>query len=145
MLLNRYMISIVFEPTATGYMIIQPSIVRRTYIEPREWCVKGASCTTVIMTHSTVMDAKVTHIRVRHGPSMMRHVGASKVRIQLFKVRQWVRHVHKWCVIILFHRIVDLLKWCVTFYDVCVMLPKCTTLFGTLTHHSRGSIGASYK
>ena len=54
-----------------------------------------------------------------------------------FKVRQWMRHVHKWCVIILFQVSVNLLKWCITFHDGgCVMLPKRMKHLGTLTHHS---------
>ena len=120
-------------------------------IDPPERCIMGASCATIIMTHSTVMDAK--------GPSQKWPTCASwsvnvpwcvgrcvKGPSSNFKICQCVRHVHKWCVTILFHMSVNLLKWCVTFNDDgCVMLPKCTTHIGTLTHHSRGSIGGSYK
>ena len=36
-------------------------------------------------------------------------------------------------------------KWCVTLCDGgCVMVHKRMTHIGTMTHHSRGSIGASY-
>ena len=52
----------------------------------------------------------------------------------------------KWCVIILTQICVNVFKWWVTVSDGgCVMVYKWVTHIGTMTHHSRGSRGASYK
>ena len=82
---------------------------------------------------------KVSHIidpYVRHDQSMYHEC----VRGPRHNTRM------KWCVTISIHMCVNAATWWVAFNDWgCVMVHKSMTHIGTMTHHSRGSIGGSYK